>query len=155
MSSEYTRASFSGCGTLPSTIRSARPSASAVLPTPGSPMSSGLFLRRRDSTWIMRSSSSARPISGSILPARALGEVDAEALERVRDARVLAAVVLDAARARHDRAGAGRDLRDAVRDVIDDVEAGDALLLEQIHGVRVALAEHRGDDVSGRHLLAA
>jgi len=34
-------------GTLPSTIRWASPSTMAVLPTPGSPMSTGLFLVRR------------------------------------------------------------------------------------------------------------
>ena len=33
-------------------------------------------------------------------------------------------------------------------DVVDDVEAGDALLLEQIDGVRVALAEHGHEQVS-------
>src|SRR5665647_2383261 len=47
MSSEYSFASLSDSGTLLSTIRSASPSASAVLPTPGSPISSGLFFRRR------------------------------------------------------------------------------------------------------------
>ncbi len=139
-----------------STMRSARPSASAVLPTPGSPISSGLFFRRRHSTWIIRSSSSARPISGSILPSRA---------RCVRSTQKLSsgfatlpsslAVVLDAARARHDRTTAGLDLRDAVRDVVDDVEPRHALLLEQVDRVRVALAEHRRDHVAGRHLLAA
>ena len=34
-------------GTLPFTIRCAKPSAMAVLPTPGSPISTGLFLVRR------------------------------------------------------------------------------------------------------------
>ena len=34
-------------GTLPFTIRCANPSAIAVLPTPGSPISTGLFLVRR------------------------------------------------------------------------------------------------------------
>ena len=35
-----------------STMRWAMPSTIAVLPTPGSPISTGLFLVRRDSTWI-------------------------------------------------------------------------------------------------------
>ena len=39
-------------GTSPATMRWARPSTTAVLPTPGSPMSTGLFLVRRESTWI-------------------------------------------------------------------------------------------------------
>ena len=38
---------FSPSGTSPSTMRRARPSTMAVLPTPGSPMSTGLFLVRR------------------------------------------------------------------------------------------------------------
>ena len=50
-------ASRSGAGTLPSAMRCARPSTIAVLPTPGSPTKIGLFLRRRLSTWIVRSSS--------------------------------------------------------------------------------------------------
>ncbi len=37
-------------GTVPSTMRLAKPSAIAVLPTPASPASSGLFLRRRHNT---------------------------------------------------------------------------------------------------------
>jgi hypothetical protein len=44
-------------GVSPLTILRARPSAMAVLPTPGSPTSSGLFLRRRQSTWMQRSTS--------------------------------------------------------------------------------------------------
>ena len=52
-------------------MRCARPSAIAVLPTPGSPISTGLFLVRRDSTWITRRISSSRPITGSSLPSRA------------------------------------------------------------------------------------
>ena len=56
-------------GTSPSTMRLARPSAIAVLPTPGSPTYSGLFLVRRHRIWMVRSISSSRPISGSIFPA--------------------------------------------------------------------------------------
>src|SRR6202043_1442645 len=40
----------------------------AVLPTPGSPISTGLFLVRRCSTWMVRRISSSRPITGSSLP---------------------------------------------------------------------------------------
>ena len=40
----------------------------AVLPTPGSPMSTGLFLVRRLSTWMTRRISSSRPMTGSSLP---------------------------------------------------------------------------------------
>ena len=43
----------------------------AVLPTPGSPISTGLFLVRRLSTWMTRRISSSRPMTGSSLPSRA------------------------------------------------------------------------------------
>ena len=49
----------------------ASPSTTADLPTPGSPMSTGLFLVRRESTWIILSISFLRPMTGSILPSRA------------------------------------------------------------------------------------
>ena len=52
-------------------MRIARPSTMAVLPTPGSPISTGLFLVRRASTWMVRRISSSRPITGSSLPSRA------------------------------------------------------------------------------------
>ena len=52
-------------------MRSANPSAMAVFPTPGSPMSTGLFLDRRDKTCIARRISSSRPMTGSSFPSRA------------------------------------------------------------------------------------
>ncbi len=58
-------------GTLPAAIACANPSTTAVLPTPASPVISGLFCRRRSSTSIMVRISSSRPITGSISPARA------------------------------------------------------------------------------------
>ena len=48
-----------------------RPSTTAVLPTPGSPISTGLFLVRRESTVITRSISFSRPMTGSSLFSRA------------------------------------------------------------------------------------
>ena len=81
-SSAMRRLFFRLSGTSPSTMRRARPSTMAVLPTPGSPMSTGLFLVRRDSTWMTRRISSSRPMTGSILPSRAaLGEVPPVLLE--------------------------------------------------------------------------
>src|SRR5205085_1024232 len=56
--------------TSPATMRWARPSTTAVLPTPGSPMSTGLFLVRRVSTWLTRRISASRPMTGSSLPLR-------------------------------------------------------------------------------------
>ena len=67
-SSESRRLFFSPSGTSPFTMRCARPSTMAVLPTPGSPISTGLFLVRRCSTWMVRRISSSRPITGSSLP---------------------------------------------------------------------------------------
>jgi hypothetical protein len=58
-------------GTSPLAMRSARPSTIAVLPTPGSPISAGLFLVRRARIWTVRRISSSRPITGSSLPSRA------------------------------------------------------------------------------------
>ena len=84
MSSATTRRSRSDSGTSPETMRWARPSTIAVLPTPGSPISTGLFFVRRLSTWMTRRISSSRPMTGSSLPLRgALGQVDAELLERL------------------------------------------------------------------------
>ena len=75
----------------PTTMRCARPSAIAVLPTPGSPISTGLFFLRRDSTWMTRSISFSRPITGSSLPSRAsCGEVAAELVQRRRLGALLA-----------------------------------------------------------------
>ena len=70
-SSTTIRRSRSSSGTLPSMIIWARPSTIAVLPTPASPRSTGLFLVRRESTWTTRSISFWRPMTGSSLPCRA------------------------------------------------------------------------------------
>ena len=58
-------------GTSPLIMRNAMPSAIAVFPTPGSPISTGLFLVRRDKTCMARRISSSRPMIGSIFPSRA------------------------------------------------------------------------------------
>ena len=65
------RLSLSDSGTSPAAMRCAMPSTMAVLPTPGSPMSTGLFLVRRESTCMVRRISSSRPMTGSSLPLRA------------------------------------------------------------------------------------
>ena len=65
------RLSSSSSGTSPEAMRSARPSAMAVLPTPGSPMSTGLFLLRRERIWMTLWISLSRPMTGSSLPERA------------------------------------------------------------------------------------
>ena len=62
---------FSIGGTSPSAIRSAKPSTTAVLPTPASPVRIGLFWRRRIRMSMIWRISGSRPITGSILPSRA------------------------------------------------------------------------------------
>ena len=71
MSSETTRIPSSTSGTSPATIFCASPSTIAVLPTPGSPISTGLFFLRRERIWITRSISFWRPTIGSSVPERA------------------------------------------------------------------------------------
>ena len=71
-SSAYRVLFFKLSGTSPATIRRASPSTIAVLPTPGSPMSTGLFFFRRLRISMVRRISSSRPMTGSSLPCRAL-----------------------------------------------------------------------------------
>jgi len=54
-------------GTSLSAIFWANPSTIAVLPTPASPIRTGLFFVRRERTWITRSISSSLPMTGSSL----------------------------------------------------------------------------------------
>ncbi len=63
--------SLSAGGTSPAAMRRAKPSATAVLPTPASPARIGLFWRRRIRMSMHCRISSSRPRIGSILPARA------------------------------------------------------------------------------------
>ena len=57
--------SFSPSGTSPRTIRCARPSTTAVLPTPGSPIRTGLFFVLRDRIRTTLRISLSLPITGS------------------------------------------------------------------------------------------
>ena len=58
-------------GTPPDAIRWASPSTTAVLPTPGSPISTGLFFWRRERICMIRSISVCRPTTGSSQPSEA------------------------------------------------------------------------------------
>ena len=71
MSKDNTRLPFKESGTSPATMRCAKPSTMAVLPTPGSPIKTGLFLVRRCNTCMALRISSSRPMTGSNLPIRA------------------------------------------------------------------------------------
>ena len=75
----------SGGGTSPDAMRWAKPSTTAVLPTPASPVRIGLFCRRRISTSMIWRISSSRPRIGSISPGfRFGGEILGKAIERRR-----------------------------------------------------------------------
>mmetsp|Transcript_154266 Transcript_154266/g.494693 ORF Transcript_154266/g.494693 Transcript_154266/m.494693 type:complete len:219 (+) Transcript_154266:1579-2235(+) len=63
---------FNVFGTFPEAMRSAKPCATAVFPTPGSPKSTGLFFERRPKMRIVLSNSPSRPIKGSNFPSRAM-----------------------------------------------------------------------------------
>ena len=64
-SSTTTLWSWRRSGTSLSMMRWASPSTMAVLPTPASPSSTGLFFVRRQRIWTSRSISSCRPMTGS------------------------------------------------------------------------------------------
>ena len=84
MSIAMMRLFFNESGTSPLMIRRARPSTIAVLPTPGSPISTGLFFVRRESTCMTRRISLSRPITGSIFAApRQLGQVASVFFQRL------------------------------------------------------------------------
>ena len=83
MSRDRIRRPVSMSGTRPCTMRSARPSTTALLPTPGSPMSTGLFLVRRIMIWIRRWISVSRPITGSSSPSWAARVRSREYLDSV------------------------------------------------------------------------
>ena len=74
--------SFKLSGTSPLIILWAKPSTIAVLPTPGSPIRTGLFFVLLFKTCIIRLTSSSRPITGSNLPLRALSVRSVEYFSR-------------------------------------------------------------------------
>ena len=62
---------FNGSGTSSATILCAKPSTTAVFPTPGSPIKQGLFLVLLDKIWVTLSISFFLPITGSNFPSSA------------------------------------------------------------------------------------
>ena len=72
MSSANIVLSFSPSGTSPFRIRCARPSTTAVLPTPGSPIRTGLFFVLLERIRMTRLISESLPITGSSFPLRAI-----------------------------------------------------------------------------------
>ena len=65
MSSDTISFPLSVSATSSPAMRWAKPSTTAVFPTPGSPINTGLFLRRRDKICSMRRISDSRPMTGS------------------------------------------------------------------------------------------
>ena len=142
MSSDSTRLPLSVSGTSSLTMRCASPSTIAVLPTPGSPISTGLFLVRRCRIWITRRISSSRPITGSSLPgACALGEIQGVFLERF--ARAFGFLALHALAAAH-----GLDR------LLERLLVG-ARLLEQPAGLAFVLDRREQEKLGGDELVAA
>ena len=137
-------------------MRWARPSTTAVLPTPGSPMSTGLFFVRRERICMIRSISVSRPTTGSSLPSAAslvrlrpnwsssfedfLPSPDAPAAPAPRALTALAAA-----------AGAGEHADDLVADLLRvgvEVE-------EDARGDALVLADEAEQDVLGADVVVA
>ena len=129
-SSTTMRRSRSSSGTLPSTISWARPSTMAVLPTPASPSSTGLFLVRRQRIWMTRSISFARPMTGSSLPWRASSVRSRPKLSR---AGVLDLPLLGAAVRCRRRRRRFRSVRHVVPQQVQDFFADVFQLQAQVH----------------------
>ena len=156
VSSAYTSASFNTPWTSSCRSREASPSAIAVLPTPDSPTNTGLFLRRRHSTSMVRWSSSVRPMSGSSSPWRARSvrlTQNAFSASAGAGAPPGPSSVEPCAGTARSKA-AGPHLRDTVRDVVQDVQPGDALSGQQLRRVALGLLEDRREHVAGVRLVA-
>ena len=111
---------------------SASPSAIAVLPTPGSPTNSGLFLRRRQRIWIgALELGRAADERIDLALFGALVEIDGEQLERIAGLLGRPFFIADEGRLRR-----GRVFADAVREVLQHVQLVHALAAQQVDGLR-------------------
>ena len=130
----------------------------AVLPTPASPTSSGLFLRRRHRIWITRSTSYSRPISGSILPSLASWLRFCVNCSSGDDFSFFSPPPSSPSPATFAAAlgGFGRiALLDAVGDEVHHVQPRHALLVQVVDGVGILLTEDRDQHVGAGDLLLA
>ena len=75
ISSSQIRLFFKLLGTSPLIILCASPSTIAVLPTPGSPIRTGLFFVFLDNILVIERTSSSLPITGSIFPSLARAHI--------------------------------------------------------------------------------
>ena len=140
MSSVSRRLPCSVSGTSPATMRCARPSTMAVLPTPGSPMRTGCSWCAARGSGSTRSISSVRPMTGSSLPARAAAVRSMPSWSTV-GVRVLAR-----------RAGGGalrRALREDARRLGAHALEVDAQAFEHTGGDAFALADEAEEQVLG------
>ena len=109
----------------------------------------------------MRASSASRPISGSIFPAAAratrsaVNSASGSFFERAPRRRPPPRCRRPTRHRRPTPPGSVGDLGDAVGDVAHHVETGDALLLQQVGGVAVRLAEDRHQNVAPEDLVLA
>ena len=118
----------------------------AVLPTPGSPMSAGLFLVRRDRIWMTRSISFSRPMTGSSLPART---ASVRLMPSWSMVGVLLARLVSCAGAR------GARLREDPDDLVADLVQVDAERLEHARGDALALADEAQQQVLRADVVVA
>ena len=105
---------------------------------------------------MVRSTSSLRPISGSILPLRAgVVQVGGVLLEGVAAAVAVALRIAAGIALLPLAALLAARLGQSVRDEIDHVEPGHVLHAEQVGRVRLLLAENRDQHVGDRHFFLA
>ena len=146
MSSVRTRLFSSVSGTSPATIRWARPSAMAVLPTPGSPIRAGLFFVRLERIWMTLSISFSLPMTGSSFPARAgVGQIDTELVDGRRLAGALGL----------GRRAGGRALRQDADDLVADLVEVDPERLKDTGGDPLALADEAQEQVLRADVVVA
>src|SRR5215208_2492465 len=128
-------------------MRCARPSTTAVLPTPGSPTSTGLFLVRRERICMIRSISVSRPTTGSSLPSAAsLVRLRPNWSSSLEDFLPSPAAAPDAA-----PAGPGEHADDLVADLL-----GVGVEVEQdARGDTLVLADEAEQDVLGADVVVA
>ena len=130
----------------------ARPSTIAVLPTPGSPMSTGLFFVRRDSTCMTRSISFSRPMTGSSFLSRASWvRLRPNWSSTSEPARLGLARAAALGRALLGAGVAGQELDDLLADAR---EVG-AELHEHLRGDALALADQPEEDVLGADVVVS
>ena len=126
----------------------------AVLPTPGSPMSTGLFLVRRLSTCITRSISRSRPMTGSSFFSRASWVRLRPNWSSTSEPDGWLSAPPGRARSRPDFLGAGV-AGEQLDDLLADAAQVGAELHEHLRGDAFALADEAEEDVLGPDVVVA